>query len=260
MRITLLMFLFVAILFASSYATDDTTVITGGRLYDNWWKDSKLPEPDTTHPAYPAGGKKSGATTWRCKECHGWDYRGAEGAYRNGSHFTGIKGIRALAGKDPQVIVRKLTMENHDFSLQLGRQDLEALAAFVATGQLDMGELIDADTRLARGDAARGKALYKKNCGRCHGKKGTALNVAGKDKNPQYVGDLARANPWETLHKIRFGHPGARMGREQMHNRETMTAHHEGTVKMWEAMPPMYSRLSIQEQADLLRYIQNIGK
>ena len=27
----------------------------------------------------------SGSDTWRCKECHGWDYMGVDGAYAGGS-------------------------------------------------------------------------------------------------------------------------------------------------------------------------------
>jgi len=28
---------------------------------------------------------RSGKDTWRCKECHGWDYMGVDGAYGSGS-------------------------------------------------------------------------------------------------------------------------------------------------------------------------------
>jgi len=67
----------------------------GGQLYDNWWKttiDTEKPKKD--HPLWKeqSTNKRSGYDTYRCKECHGWDYRGKDGAYGKGSHYTGFKG------------------------------------------------------------------------------------------------------------------------------------------------------------------------
>jgi len=73
-------------------------IAEGGRLYDKWWSELELKEPRETHPAYPTIGKKRDASTWRCKECHGWDYKGKDGAYGKGSHFTGIPEIRSYVG------------------------------------------------------------------------------------------------------------------------------------------------------------------
>ncbi|MHC5004711.1 MAG: hypothetical protein ACYTJ0_16480, partial [Planctomycetota bacterium] len=67
--------------------------IRGGMIYDKWWAVLALPEPEGDHPLYPPDGPRSGSTTWRCKECHGWDYKGADGAYSSGSHYTGIPGV-----------------------------------------------------------------------------------------------------------------------------------------------------------------------
>ena len=36
---------------------------------------------------------RTGAATWRCKECHGWDYMGVDGQYGHGPHKTGFPGI-----------------------------------------------------------------------------------------------------------------------------------------------------------------------
>jgi thiosulfate dehydrogenase len=41
----------------------------------------------------------------------------------------------------------------------------------------------------------------------CHGADGKTIDFG----DGEGVGDLARDNPWETLHKIRFGHPGSSM-------------------------------------------------
>jgi len=82
--------------------TDIWTIARGGQLYDNWMAVVEAEEPEATHPAYPADGKKKGAATWRCKECHGWDYRGKDGAYAKGSHATGIEIVRGVVGMDPE--------------------------------------------------------------------------------------------------------------------------------------------------------------
>jgi hypothetical protein len=73
--------------------TEAWTLAAGGRIYDNWWEALDRKEPKGTHPSYPQAGKQAGSATWRCKECHGWDYRGDRGNYGTGSHFTGIPGI-----------------------------------------------------------------------------------------------------------------------------------------------------------------------
>ena len=44
----------------------------------------------------------------------------------------------------------------------------------------------------------------------CHGFDGKEMNFKTAD-NPEYIGTVAQANPWETLHKIRFGQPGVGM-------------------------------------------------
>ncbi|MDI6800760.1 MAG: hypothetical protein QMD01_01690, partial [Thermodesulfovibrionales bacterium] len=68
-------------------------LVMGGVLYDNWLAELRV-KADKTHPSYPAEGKQKGAATWRCKECHGWDYKGKDGDYSKGNaRYTGIKGI-----------------------------------------------------------------------------------------------------------------------------------------------------------------------
>jgi hypothetical protein len=74
----------------------------GGQLYDNWWKatiDTDKPQKD--HPLWKeqSTNNRNGYDTYRCKECHGWDYRGKNGAYGKGSHHTGFKGVYEAAKK-----------------------------------------------------------------------------------------------------------------------------------------------------------------
>lgn len=181
----------------------------GGILYDNW-PDELGVTIDKTHPSYTADGKKKGETTWRCKECHGWDYKGSAGAYSKGSHYTGIKGIRAYANQNPERIVKILKDDTHALGNMVDDDALEALSLFVAYGQIDMDLYIDRSTKKSIGDPANGGRIYLSTCIKCHGLDGTDINFKTEEK-PVYVGTAANGNPWETLHKIRWGHPGAQM-------------------------------------------------
>ena len=137
-------------------ATNIWKIARGGQLYDKWYAVLDLDPPEDTHPAYPEAGKKSGATTFRCKECHGWDYRGADGAYASGSHFTGIKGVRGVVGTDAEVIEAILRDDTHALASILPRRSIQNLALFLSEGQLDMDLFIDRATKKAKGDARRG--------------------------------------------------------------------------------------------------------
>jgi len=191
--------------------TEDWEIGFGGRLYDRWYEALNADEPTATHPAYPAAGKKKGAATWRCKECHGWDYKGRDGAYSEGSHYTGIKGITEHIGDNPNDIAKLIRSKPHGYSPKMIPDEaLERLALFVTRGQHETDWYIDAKTKRARGDAAKGERLYQNICAACHGFDGRAINFRDDD-NPEYIGTVASVNPWETLHKIRNGQPGVPM-------------------------------------------------
>ena len=90
-------------------AETESAIARGGRLYDKWFTENKAAKPAADHPAYTVkDGKYGKDTSWRCKECHGWDYMGKDGAYAKGGHATGIKGIGGANGKDPAAIVAML--------------------------------------------------------------------------------------------------------------------------------------------------------
>src|SRR3989304_10438538 len=67
----------------------------GGQLYDEWWAvlGTEAPAADQPLWATQTTNTRSGGDTWRCKECHGWDYKGKDGAYGSGSHLTGFFGV-----------------------------------------------------------------------------------------------------------------------------------------------------------------------
>jgi thiosulfate dehydrogenase len=184
-------------------------VINGGLLYDKWYKILNV-KTEGTHPSYPPEGKKKGASTWRCKECHGWDYQGSKGAYAKGSHFTGIKGIRDSAGKNPNEITAVLKDKTHAFGSRVPDESYTALAYFVAYGQVDMDTIIDRKTKKVSGDYMNGAKIYFSTCAKCHGADGRKINFKTHEK-PVYLGTAANKNPWETLHKMRFGQPKTQM-------------------------------------------------
>jgi mono/diheme cytochrome c family protein len=182
------------------------SIVNGGRLYDDWQVHSGGPGQALPHPAYPPKAYYSNTPvmTWRCKECHGWDYKGNQGNYANGVHATGIKGIRAMVGADPEQIMAALTNSTHLYGAVLKYRDLLDLANFVSHGQIDADTVIDPRTRLSRGDAGRGAAHYRAICAGCHGLEGHF--VAKRTLSRE-----AKADPWAALHAMLNGHPDESM-------------------------------------------------
>ena len=189
----------------------------GGRIYDKWYEAVSAPQlPTRNHSSYPEGGKLGGAETWRCKECHGWDYKGKDGAYGSGIHYSGIPGLRKLAGTDPDKILQILTDKTHGFKKdQIPEFGMKAVALFLTKGQHDVDRYIDSKTGKVEGDTERGKVVFQNICAACHGFDGKAINFAegeeGEEGPIEYVGTIANFNPWETLHKIVNGQPGQPM-------------------------------------------------
>jgi mono/diheme cytochrome c family protein len=181
------------------------SIANGGRLYDDWLgaTGNKQAVP---HPSYPAKSTFAAvpSVTWRCKECHGPDYKGNQGQYASGPHATGIKGVRAMAGTDPDQIIAILRNRTHLFGSVMKYRDLQDLANFVSRGQVEMDTFIDPKTGLARGDAKRGEAFYQTICAGCHGRE-------GRFTAKRFLGNRTRQEPWESLHEILNGHPDENM-------------------------------------------------
>ena len=197
--------------FAQGSGYQQADIKNGALLYDNWPKMKKADIKDT-HPLYPATSKKSGKSTWRCKECHGWDYIGKDGRYSKGSHYTGISGIYGERAEDPKELFNKLSDkdEKHDFTKYLSHNEIWDLVKFIREGQVDITKVLDAQGH-TKGDTAKGENLYNANCASCHGEKGNEIDFKGKKDGIQGVGWLANDNPQESFHKIRWGHPGTDM-------------------------------------------------
>ncbi len=204
---------------APSDPSDTWVLSAGGRIYDNWWEALGRHEPKGTHPAYPASSKTHGVDSWRCKECHGWDYKGRDGRYAQGSHATGIKGIRDAQGRDPKDIAALLRAAPHNYTADMIRDDeLHRVSAFVSRGQVDVDKYIASATGdvqiggpTAEAVRERGRSLFQATCATCHGFDGRRLNFGMMMSKAAYVATEAKDNPWEVLHKLMNSHPGAEM-------------------------------------------------
>lgn len=237
---------FVLLITVSSLTADETEKLSGmkfaqlawgGILYDDWPLELGI-KINETHPSYPAKGMQEGATTWRCKECHGWDYKGKAGASLDfcsveGSRYTGIGGIRSYANVSTEEIIKALKDNTHAFGDKLPEIALVPLALFVSYGQIDMDLYVGRNSKKTIGDPTNGGRIYLTTCIKCHGSDGKGINFRD-EKKPMYIGTAAKENPWETLHKIRWGHPGP------------------GT----QMIPLLF--LSLKEQIDVLSFCQTL--
>lgn len=196
-------------------AANATSIARGGRLYDDWIKETKVATPSGNHSlwALQTTNTRSGKDTWRCKECHGWDYKGTSGAYGTGSHRTGFVGVYAAGTSNSKEqlleIMRGGTDYRHDFSKLLDAQSLTDMVNFLSQGLINDTRYIDYATKKPIGaNATQGATIFNNTCAAnaCHGPDGKKINF-GTPAAPEYLGTVAAGNPWEALHKIRNGQP-----------------------------------------------------
>jgi len=192
-------------------------LITGAILYDRWYAalGKEAPEGDMPIWGRQTTNSRSGPDTWRCVECHGWDYKGSQGAYGSGSHFTGFPNIAALVPNlAEQEIVDHLKGSKdpaHDFSSYMDDASLENLAQFLKFGLIDDEQFIDpVSLKVKDGDPAHGKELYNQVCANCHGADGMLIVFRTEGVN-EYLGSVAGRDPWRFLHRTRFGVAGVDM-------------------------------------------------
>jgi cytochrome c553 len=121
-----------------------------------------------------------------------------------------------MAGADPATIISILKDENHRYAGVMAEADLRDLANFVSRGQVNMDRYVDRKTRVAKGHETLRQDYYKSICIGCHGRDGHRLRTIPP------LGDVARDNPWESLHKILNGHPSERMPALRVLDRQTL--------------------------------------
>ena len=184
--------------------------VRGGLIYDNWMLALDLAPPAGDHPIWEnqETNNRSGVITWRCTSCHGWDYKGVDGAYGPYSSFyTGFTGLQDMVGASQEEVTDWLDGTNnpeHNFLTHTDSTALNDLAAFLRTRQVNADLMINSETGASLGERERGALLYANSCADCHGSNGTAINF-GTTIDPLYLGDLSLVDPWQTVHKIRFG-------------------------------------------------------
>jgi mono/diheme cytochrome c family protein len=215
--ITGLAFIFVISAQAQGGEPPKEEIIQGAILYDNWFAALGVDAPSGDMPIWSRQktNSRSGPETWRCVECHGWDYRGAQGAYATGSHFTGFPDVTTLAESLNEIdIVNHLKGANdpaHNFSAYLTEPAMAQLAAFLKFGIIDDSLYIDPiSMRVIGGDSRNGKRLFEGTCIPCHGQDGSTIifRTEGIDET---LGDVAQRDPWRFLHRTRFGVAGTSM-------------------------------------------------
>ena len=192
-------------------------VIAGGQLYDSWFKVNDVDPPDGNMPIWDRqeSNTRTGADTWRCVECHGWDYKGVDGAYGAGSHYTGFPNlIKAVDELDKSDIIEHLSGDvdsAHNFSQYLNPQNLDQLSEFLKSGLIDDSIYIDSvSLGVIGGDIEEGRTLYHQECSECHGDSGQEIVFRTEGVN-EYLGSVAVRDPWRFLHRTRFGVAGTDM-------------------------------------------------
>ncbi|MBF0246554.1 MAG: c-type cytochrome [Alphaproteobacteria bacterium] len=183
------------------------SIAAGGRLYDNWMRELADRKPGEMHVLYPPEGDKAGVPdeTWRCVTCHGWDYKGVDGAFESGPDYTGIKGITRVRGMKPDDITPLFTDEKHDFGNRLDKQSIADLSNFLAYGMTPVDMFIDPVTRRVKIEPVSASPHFSTICVNCHGADGRMMATIPP------LGDVARADPWQSMHKMLNGHPGDAM-------------------------------------------------
>jgi thiosulfate dehydrogenase len=202
---------------AQSEPPTDTDIVAGAQLYDRWYANREGEPPLGDMPIWSrqTTNSRSGMDTWRCSECHGWDYLGVDGAYGSGSHRTGFPNVMALsADLNLNQIVDHLKGSKdpaHDFSKYMEDADLLKLADFLKFGLINDHEYINPiSLKVINEDLENGKSLYQSTCIDCHGEDGKSIifHTEGID---EYLGSVANRDPWRFLHRTRFGVAGTDM-------------------------------------------------
>ena len=223
------LFALVLILVGTSFAsahevtqTQHPDLVEGAQIYDGWYAALNVSAPGFNMPIWrrQSTNSRSGPNTWRCSECHGWDYKGVQGEYVFGSHKTGFPGIMASASNLSQDEIVNLLKgskdQAHDFSKYMDDASLQKVALFIKQGLIDHSQYIDsASLKVINGNLDHGMQLYVSACAKCHGEDGKKIvfHTEGVD---EYLGSVANRDPFRFLHRTRFGVAGASVAETPM--------------------------------------------
>ena len=200
--------------------------VRGGRLYDTWWLEKgKITPPSGINPiwqeiALDSSGKPfnnfgNGGGQWRCKECHGWDYKGDKGAYSiTSNRYTGFKGIdnkspsytreyiyRKIAKSEIELAGKSYPHEFYDKEQKLNEQDLYDLTRFIF--DVVLNDSVD----VSLGDIDNGQIIYEASTSA----RLSCANIGCHNSSVPQLIDIAQNDAAKFLHNIRFGSPGSLM-------------------------------------------------
>ena len=176
----------------------------GARLYVNWQAATFRAPITKRHPLWKGSPAVAPGETWRCVNCHGWDYRGTGGVGGDLGKIVGAPGLRHLAGRPVSEVTTALSFMGHDFRGEMPDLARVALARFVSAGQQEINDLIERYLE-GGGQWQDGAWHFSTVCRVCHGRDGMQMHndLAAK---PISVGAIASTSPWRFLHAVRFGH------------------------------------------------------
>ena len=132
--------LLLAALAMPANAVDGASVARGGRLYDNWYLESRESPPVVVHPSYRYDSltMDTVADSWRCVFCHGWDYLGSDA--------QGTGSLARDGGLDAATLSKVLNNANHAYGERLTPADIADLVAFVNDGTVEMERHVERDS------------------------------------------------------------------------------------------------------------------
>ncbi len=192
-------------------------VTEGGRIYENWIDALGATAPTEDQPLWKTQTNNtslSGGDTWLCSNCHGFDYKGADGVNSKGTDgFTGFPGIlnaRRMSTTDLTGWLDGTKNPNHDFKAYFNADEMARMVAFMQEGIIDRSAYVDANGK-ATGDPVHGKVLFTAICKICHGDDGKTINFAAADGGYEYVGTIATNEPFGLMHKATNGLAGTPM-------------------------------------------------
>lgn len=226
----------------------DADGIRGGKLYDKFWAtETGWNQSDPNLAAYNAK-----ADFYRCKQCHGWDLKGSQGAYisrspnANRPNVSPLNLLTIAAGKTPQELFNALKSsagrrsvptdlstydpntnsttgdKMPDYGSVFTDAQIWDLVKFLKEEAIDVNFLYESQTT---GTYPTGSIAYS-NIGRdgvaangdvtytakCMGCHGIDGKLILVDGGAFSVGSFMRSKPHEAQHKIKFGQLGSSMG------------------------------------------------
>lgn len=96
----------------------ESSIARGGRLYDKLFAENKTAKPAADHPSSIKDGKYGKDASWRCKNCHGRDYKRKEPA----DHVRAT--MQANDSRECRNRHRREAMDPHKMS-ERGREKME---------------------------------------------------------------------------------------------------------------------------------------